>query len=133
MINFCRFLCISLLYLWTLQIPFVVHNTTHVSYIIVTKFIRGWCQAMCSKLRCQMLGFPLCLPNIPNIWPVVYMGVIIIQLHQRNIQYMYSWIHIVINLRDNSFTSLTFITICHLTRYPRSRHWDCCVANHQHR
>ena len=69
MIHFCRFLCIY--FFWTLQIPFVVHNTTHVSYIIVTKFICGWCQAICSKLRCQMLEFPLCLPNIPNFWPVV--------------------------------------------------------------
>ena len=44
-----------------------------IEYIIITKFICGWCQAICSKLRCQMLEFPLCLPNIPNFWPVVYM------------------------------------------------------------
>ena len=69
--HFCRFLCIS--FFWTLQIPFVVHKTTHVSYITVTKFICGWCQAICSKLRCQMLEFPLCLPKIPNFCPVVYM------------------------------------------------------------
>ena len=70
MIHLCRFICIS--FFWTLQIPFVVHNTTHVRYILVTKFICGWCQAICSKLRCKMLEFPLCLPNIPNFWPVVY-------------------------------------------------------------
>ena len=71
MIHFCRFLCIS--FFWTLQIAFVVHNTTHGSYIKVTIFICGWCQAICSKLKCQMREFPLCFPNIPNFWPVVYL------------------------------------------------------------
>ena len=71
MIHFCRFLCIS--FFWTLQIAFVVHNTTHGSYIKVTIFICGWCQAICSKLKCQMREFPLCFLNIPNFWPVVYL------------------------------------------------------------
>ena len=70
MIHFCRFLCISCF--WTLQIAFVVHNTPHGTYIKVTIFIWGWCQATCSKLRCQMGEFRLCFPNIPNFWPVVY-------------------------------------------------------------
>ena len=65
MIHFCRFLCIS--FFWTLQILFVVHNTTHASYIKVTIFICGWCQAICSKSRCQMREFPLCFPNIPKL------------------------------------------------------------------
>ena len=70
MIHFCRFLCLS--FFWTLQIAFVVHNTTHGGYTKVTIFICGWCQAICGKLKCQMREFPLCFPNIPNFWPVVY-------------------------------------------------------------
>ena len=62
----------SVYFFWTLQIPFVVHNTTHGSYIKVTIFICGWCQAICSKLKYQMREFPLCFRNIPNFWPVVY-------------------------------------------------------------
>ena len=72
MIHFCRFLCNF--FFWTLQIPFVLHNTTHGSCIKVTIFIYGWCQAICSKLRCQMWEFPWCFPNIPNFWPVVYLN-----------------------------------------------------------
>ena len=70
MIHFCRFLCLA--FFWTLQIAFVVHNTTHGSYIKVTIFICGWCQAVCGKLKWQMREFPLCFPNIPNFWTVVY-------------------------------------------------------------
>ena len=70
MSHFCRFLYIS--FSWTLQIPFLIHNTTHGSNIKVTMFICGWCQAICSKLKCHMQEFPLCFPNIPNFWPVVY-------------------------------------------------------------
>ena len=70
MTHFCSFLYI--IFFWTLQIPFVIHNTTHGSNIKVTILICGWCQAICSKLKCHMREFPMCFPNIPNFWPVVY-------------------------------------------------------------
>ena len=63
------------IFFWTLQIAFVVHNTTHGSNIKVTIFICGWCQAICSKLKCQMREFPLCFPNYPNFWPVVFIHI----------------------------------------------------------
>ena len=66
------------LFFWTLQIPFVVHNTTHGSYILITIFIGGWSQAIRSKLKCQMREFPLCFSNIPYIWPAVY---VLIHIH----------------------------------------------------
>ena len=57
----------------TLQIAFFTHNNiTCERCIEVAILVCGWCQAITSKSKYQIRVFPLCFPNIPYLFNIVY-------------------------------------------------------------
>ena len=48
------------------------HSTKRESCIKVTILVCGMCEAIFSKPKCHIPVFPLCFPNVPFLFPVVY-------------------------------------------------------------